>query len=227
VIFARECDMSGPVREWLRRQRLLIKEEFALPWGVCDFVAMSFNSNQVSKRLAFRQFRPIGPLHRVALLTQIPDHESGPPISLSDLEQLYRDAADLPMLDNELHSLISGRFVIQKENGLQRLNGWAPLHDRIVAVELKLSRVSEALAQAASHLAFATESYIALPAEIADRAATGPRSAEFRNSGIGILAVTRKACKIVLPASQGGVQPIDALQMHCVERFWRTKGSSS
>jgi hypothetical protein len=229
MTFALEREMSAPVRRWLHRQRLLIKDEFVLPWGICDFVALSFNQTRLQKRLEFGQFQSIGSLHRIELLRQIPDKESGAAVSL---HRLQKDAAcsfpSTPAIESELQSLIERHFVVRNPNGsLQKLNGWAPLHNRIVAVEVKLSRISEVLAQAASHRAFASESYVAMPAEIAERTANSSRSSEFHANGVGILAVTRTACKVVLPSSALGVEVEPTLQMHCVERFWRTRGSSS
>jgi len=228
VPFALERDMSIPVRRWLRCQRLLIRDEFVLPWGICDFVALSFDKERLRKRLEFGQYRPIGPLHRIELLRRIPEKESGTAVSLRRLQKQANEFSFTAGIDAELRKLIDDRFVVESKNGwFQKLNGWAPLHRRIVAVELKLSRTSEVLSQAASHRAFANESYVAMPAEIAKRIARSGRAAEFRASGVGILAVAPNACKVVLPPSALGVAVEPALQMHCVERFWRTRDSSS
>jgi transcriptional antiterminator Rof (Rho-off) len=226
--FHRESDMAKPVRHWLRRQRLLVKEEFGLPWGICDIVALSFDENQLAKRLSFRQFRPIGPLHRVELLQHIPDQESGSAITVSRLQKSASRTAFSPPIEDDLQILIANRFVVSMKNGsLQKLNGWVPLHERIIAVELKLSRVSEALAQAVSNRAFATESYIALPVEVAERLTASDRILEFTKAGVGVLALTKTTCRVFLPASQRQISPDVILQMHCVERFWRTRGNSS
>lgn len=225
--FALESEMSAPVQRWLRGQRLAIKQEFATPWGICDLVGISFNKEHVKQRIAFGQHEAIGPLHRIQLLRRIPEVESGMSVTMSRLAKVAF-GLDTKALETELKRLISGRFVIKKADGsLQKLNGWAPLHRRLVAVELKLSRITEVLSQAASNRAFADESYVAMPAEIAKRVALGSRASEFLSAGVGILAVTSSRCKVVLLSSQSGV-PVDlSLQMHCAERFWRTKGSSS
>lgn len=225
--FTRESQMTIPVRRWLRRQRLLIKAEFALPWGICDLVALSFNQRQVAKRLSYRQYHPVGPMPRVELLRHIPDKESGEAITFERLQNSARATMFGSSVEHELRSLIANGFVVSNPEGhLQKLNGWAPMHDRIVAVELKLSRVSEALAQALSNRAFATESYVALPANVAARFAFGDRCAEFTKAGVGVLAVTTACCKVLLPAI-GTSNADDTLQMHCVERFWRTRDNSS
>ncbi len=224
--FALECEMSHPVRRWLKKEGLEVKDEYVLPWGICDLVALSFDQARVKQRLALRQFRPIGPPHRIDLLFQVPDAETGESIGIRQLRK------KLPMLSgeavgHELQKLASGGFVVEHRKGsFQKLNGWVPLHNRIVAVELKLSRTSEVLGQAASHRAFASESYVAMPVENAERAAE-TRFAEFYAAGVGILGVTRSACKVLLRSSASGVAVQATLQAHCVERFWRTRDNSS
>jgi len=227
VPFARESEMTKPVLKWLHSQSLLTKVEFGLPWGICDLVGLSFNQAQVAKRLSFRQHRPIGPIQRVELLRHIPDQESGQSITLKRLQKAAGETVFGSTIDRDLAILISNGFVVSKKNGtLQKLNGWAPIHDRIVAVELKLSRISEALSQALSNCSFATESYIALPKLTASRFADNARYSEFREAGIGVLGVTRTSCKVISPAQARYAQD-DTLQMHCVERFWRTRDNSS
>jgi hypothetical protein len=227
VPFALESEMTKPVRRWLLRQGLLIKAEFGLPWGICDLVGLSFDISRMAKRMAFRQHRPIGSMQRVELLRLIPDQETGRAITFNQLRTITEETIFVPDLDHELQTLIADRFVIPGKNGsLQKRNGWAPMHDRIVAVELKLSRVSEALSQAFSNRAFATESYIALPMKAAKRFTDGARYSQFRTAGIGVLGVTPTSCRVVSQPLET-IEPDVTLQMHCVERFWRTRGSST
>lgn len=227
VFFERENEMAKPVLQWLSRQHLLVKSEFVLPWGICDLVGLSFNQEQVARRLALRQHRPIGPLQRIDLLRHIPDAESGSAITLNRLRKSAEDGEVACPFERDLQMLIANRFVIATNHGsLQKVNGWMPLHERIVAIELKLYRISEAIAQALSNRAFATESYIALPAKTAERLVRSARHPEFRRTGIGVLGVTRTTCKVLVPAVQV-VEPDATLQTHCVERFWRTRDSSS
>jgi hypothetical protein len=217
--------MSSPVRAWLESQGLLVKAEFAAPWGVCDFVALSLRARQVRQRLRLRQRRPIGSLLRVALLHHIPDAESDGrrAVTLRCLERAVADFMDPQRLALELHRLALDHFVrFSRGDAVQKLNGWAPLHKRIVAVELKLDRVQEALSQARSHLRIADESFVALPGPIATRVAHGSRARLFESAGVGVLAVWRDGCTVALLPSRKrtGADPI--LQAHCVERFWRT-----
>jgi hypothetical protein len=219
--------MTKPVRRWLQRQGFLVKAEFGLPWGICDLVGLSFDESRVAKRMAFRQHRPIGPIQRVELLRLIPDQETGRTITFNRLRAFTEGTFFASDLDHELRTLIADRFVILGKNGsLQKQNGWAPMHDRIVAVELKLSRVSEALAQAVSNRAFATESYVALPMKVATRLSDSARYSKFKAAGIGVLGVTPISCRLISQAFET-IEPDVTLQMHCVERFWRTRGSSA
>jgi hypothetical protein len=198
--FARENEMTQLVSRWLQRQRLLVKPEFGLPWGVCDLVGLAFNKHQVRKRLSFRQYHPIGPIQRVELLSCIPELESGGAITLGRLQKMAATASFGQTLDRDLNALIADRFVVvSKKGSFQKVNGWAPLHQRIVAVELKLRRISDALSQAESNRSFATESYVALPAEIAQRFVSSRRRTDFIASGVGILGVSPNSCRVVLP----------------------------
>jgi hypothetical protein len=229
MAFDRECEMAFPIRRWLQQQRLLVKQEFLLPWGVCDFVGLSFNAQNVEKRLSFRQYQPIGPLHRLQFLARIPDQESGNSITDGRLREEFQECAPHSDFETELRSLLAGRFLVRIEGGsFQKLNGWTPLHSRLVAVELKLSRISEAIAQATCHLDFATESYVALPSAVADKIVKSARVSQFERERIGILAVTRNECHLALRPSKPDNFRLDRnLQMHCVERFWRTRDSSA
>jgi hypothetical protein len=226
--FKLETEMVPAVSDWFRKSRLTVKEEFSLPWGICDLVGVSLNLNNVRKRLALKQTKAIGPLWRVDLLRYIPDQETGRTISVQQLERVYGNRVPTPVITTEIEKLVADHFVLQTRTGsLQKLNGWMPLQKRIVAVELKLKRVSEALCQAASNRAFATESFVALPWETAHRLSKGRRVSEFDDAGVGILAVGHNACRVMLPASTHGIRTDLTLQMHCVERFWRSRDSSA
>ena len=127
-------------------------------------------------------------------------------------------------VEQELNELERRRFVSAPRRGqLQRQNGWEPLEERLVAVELKLSRVAEALSQATSHMSFADESFVAMPRPVAKRVAESERRTDFEALGVGVLAVDQSGCE-VLVKPRASVEPKkSALRMHCVERFWRTR----
>jgi hypothetical protein len=221
--FRLEREMLSSAKRWLDRQRLYVKTEFYTPWGVCDLVGISLFKTRVRQRLDLGQRSPIGPLRRIALLDQIPDFESQVSVTSSQLAARLRKVYSECEIDKQLDRLIANGFVLSNEPGrFQKLNGWAPLHKRIVAFELKLHRVDEALFQATSHLQFATESYVGLPDGVALRVMHGASIEGFKRSGIGLVAVGPNRCRLLYRPHARCEQTDPILQMHCVERFWRS-----
>jgi hypothetical protein len=224
--FRLELDMTAPVYAWMRRNRLNVKHEFSLPWGICDLVGVSFNERRVRTRLAHGQVQAVGTPRRLSLLHKIPDEKTCRSVDLKQLHTEFNGLFSLDALERDLDYLLRCKFIRSPKNGrFQSLNGWAPLHNRIVAVELKLNRIHEALEQACSNRAFASESYVALPSRTARRLIRTDRIDLFRKNGVGILAVGARSC---LPLLSSSCEQQDLLlQAHCVERFWRSKDSCS
>ncbi len=216
--------MAPPVASWLGARSDAVKAEFSLPWGICDFVGVSVDRRRARQRIAMGQRAALGPAWRVRLLHQIPEVETGKAASFGSLARRSEDSLPAPQLRAELDWLEKHRFVQRTaRGGVQRLNGWAPLQRKIIAVEMKLSRVQEALAQAHAHRRFASEVYVALPACLAFRVARSDRRAPFNAYGIGLLAVWQERARIVIqPAENVVEQPDPIAQFHCVERFWRS-----
>lgn len=224
--FRLEAEMAGSVIRWLRRRGLSVKSEFSLPWGVCDLVGVKFDADKMKRRLACGQVRPIGPLIRLQLLSRIPESDSGRSTTLRKLEKDFLGQISLDRLSHELDRLKRDKFVTSPRRGsFQKRNGWAPLHQEIVAVELKLNRVSEAVVQAASNRAFASKSYVALPAPLAIRLAQSSRVIHFRERGIGLLAVWQHKCQELVEPRNNKAARHEVTQSHVVERFWRTRDS--
>jgi hypothetical protein len=224
--FKREAEMAGPVLRWMRRAGLAVKPEFSVPWGVCDFVGVTFDPEKVRRRLSYGQTRSIGSAVRLCILAKIPDCETGKTISFRRLLQEFSFDIPSPVLAREIDALIRFKFVEKPRKGFfQKVNGWAPLHQRITAVENKLSRLSEAVTQAAANRSFATESYVAFPGAFATRIAASSRRSIFTESGIGLLAVwPHRCCEIISPV-RTCIPQNEILQAHIVERFWRTRGN--
>ena len=227
-IFRLENQMAPSVVRWMQNQGLVVKREFLVPWGICDLVGVKLNPKLVRKRLAYGQKRPVGPPLRLHILSKIPDIDSGVSITQNEIQCELFGYLPHEILKTEIDHLVRLRFVTSPRQGqFQKINGWAPLHKRIVAVELKLSRISEALGQASSNRTFTTESYVALPSAQAHRLAKSGRADEFRRKGIGLLAVSQNSCRRLLFSSYVTGIPDEVLQAHCVERFWRTRDRSS
>ncbi len=223
-MFKAEANMMKPVLQWMQSLNLAVKSEFITPWGMCDLVGVGFRKGNVKRRQKLRQTRAINSMRRAALLHRIPDAATHASITL---QRLARECASIIPRDvvfQETQRLVTDRF-IQRLSGdrLQRLNGWMPLHKRLMAVELKLKRVEEALWQARNNLAFANESYVALPEQLASRVADKPSRWEaFLNDGVGILAVTPSSCDILIRSQQPPSMLDNVVQFYCIEKFWRT-----
>lgn len=222
--FRFEKEMLSPAIRWLKSQSLMVLPEYAAPWGICDLVGMSFDKHRVDERLALGQTAALGSPLRVGLFLRIPDQETRTSISLSRLGREFGAFLDDDSLKRHLDFLIESKFVRQsRKSHFQRLNGWAPLHHRIVAVELKLDRIEEVLSQAKSHVRFAGESLVGLPYETAHRVAAS-RAQDFEDAGVGILAVGSPRSELLLPSRRPVESDLDILvQSHCVEAFWRQR----
>ncbi|MHC4475799.1 MAG: hypothetical protein ACYTEL_09140 [Planctomycetota bacterium] len=223
MTFGYEYEMVGPAERWLRSEGLFVKREFPTPWGICDLVGCSFNRENVNKRLALGQRKPIGPTLRVRILSLIPEHDSGRSITLRRLTGKFNGWLGEERVALEVERLVKGKFVKKtSRRGFQRFNGWVPLHKRLVAVELKLRRVTEAFYQARGHLGFADESYVGLPLENAQRLLDSKKKLEFVREGVGVLAVEQGGCEVLLESTPDRARPDEVLQIHSAERFWRT-----
>ncbi len=217
-----ELEMIKPVRSWLRAQRMFVKSEFSTPWGACDVVGCLLDPNRVRQRIELGQDHPIGRQFRVSLLLLIPDERARRSMTFDELLELVGPYLSGTMLRTELDRLIARRFVRTTRRGsFRRSNGWIPMHERLVAVELKLSRVAEVFAQARANLGFADESFVALPLVRARRLVSERRATAFHESGIGVLGVRRRGVELLLPARRQR-PAFRAAQVHAVERFWRS-----
>ena len=221
--------MTQPVLRWLRSSGLFVKAEFAAPWGICDLVGVSFRSQSVKHRRRLRQTQPITSISRAAVLLQIPDEETGESISINALAKEYSSSMTCDLVDAHARRLIADGFVIKTASGeLQKRNGWFPLHKRLVAVELKLSRIEDVLSQAQNNLLFADESYVALPKAVAVRVAEKRvRWTPFFESGVGLLSVTKRSCDVLIKPHRQSAAVDNIIQFCCVEKFWRTHSKHS
>ncbi len=221
MVFGYEREMLEPAAQWLRKQGLMVKKEFPTPWGICDLVGCSLNKNRVRKRLRLRQTRPITSQLRVYLLSRIPAEEEQTTISLEGLSGYFAEILDRSRIEAEVQQLIRDRFVEEPSPHMYfKRNGWMPLHKRLVAVELKLTRIDDALHQAINNLGFAGESYVGLPAESACRIINSKKKADFQRGGIGVLAIAPDSCRVALRTNRQGASIEIVSQGYSVERFW-------
>lgn len=221
-MFARESDMTCSVARWLRRQRLDVRTEFVSPWGACDLVGLKFNQQRVTLRKKLGQTKSISSVLNAAVLLRIPDIESGTSTTLPELVELMGSALSINELDSTVDRLARDGFVVRSTpQSLQKRNGWIPLQQRLVAVELKLSRIEEVMQQARRNLGFATESFVALPMDVANRIAVSPTKwARHIDAGVGVLGVATSRCRVVIPTKPNARLHDEAVSLYCADKFW-------
>jgi hypothetical protein len=213
--------MAEPVRNWLMTQASHVKGEFAVAWGICDFVACEARPGSVSKRLELGQRNPIGPQMRISILSTIPDESNRCGISIDQLWKQFSVAMSRETLEVEVERLVKSKFAFRTSTGaLKSRNGWKPLHSRVLAVEMKLNRISEVIAQARKNLSFATASYIALPSLVAHNFSERRSRKKVEKCGIGVISVSREKCTVLVPPSETNGLLDGISQSYVVERFW-------
>jgi len=220
--FRSEQEMTDPAEAWLGSQGLMTDREFATPWGICDLVGCAIDPARAAKRIALGQTSILSSPLAAAILLEIPDVQAGTSIRtqtlLARLGAVHGEAA----VTAQLERLKRNRFAhITSRGTLQRRNGWVPLRQRLVAVELKIDRVSDALHQATNNFWFADESYVGLPMRIAERLVGSQSAKEFRRARVGILGVGRRHCRLLLDSGSWNSARNPVLEMCFTDRFWR------
>jgi hypothetical protein len=219
--FRLEAEMVAPAKRWLKAAGLLVRAEVPTPWGVCDLVGARLSKTRADLRLRLGQKSSIRSLARTDLLMRVPHAESNRSITVRRLQREFAWLLDRRGLARELDGLVRQGFLVrQGRTRVQRLNGWAPLHTRLVAVELKLDRVEEAFHQARTHLAFTATTYVGLPESSALRAVGGPWKHRFKSEGIGLLSVARGSCKVLVKPKPQSDHLDDTMAVYVAEKFW-------
>lgn len=217
MLFTREAEMTAPAQVWLEKQGLMVRQERPFSWGICDLVGLSFSKENVERRIRDRQMSAIGPKRRIRVLLAVTE-EVG---TAEQIAHRFDGSLDHGTVVEELRILEARRLISQNGRGIYRTSyGWAPLFERIVSVELKLNRVSEAVFQARQNLVFASESYVGLPEDVASRVLASKRKEQFVESGVGLLAVGKSECRVVLSCGRSIVEPDQVLITSVIESYW-------
>lgn len=222
-MFSREAEMKYPVRCWMIQQGMYVAEEFSTGWGICDLVGCKFDENKITQRTQQKQRQPIGSTEAVYIYNQLPDSaKSKRGVRLETLANKLGPYIKLDKIESTINRLKSTNHVIETKSGsYQKVNGWAPLYSRLVAIELKLNRLSDVINQARANQAIVPESYIALPADVAEQNFQKEFRSLLENEGLGLLAVTEDSCNMLLRARQTSGLMFTALELWVVENFWR------
>jgi hypothetical protein len=215
-----EAHLAGTVLRWLCEQGLLVQmEEFVTPWGVADVLGIRFSIDRVQARIAAGHLDPVGDAHAVQLLLSLPT--GGKSRRISDVARKFEPLFGPALFERAVRNLMRKKFVVQDGVSLVRRTDWMPYHEQLVAVELKLRRVDEALAQARRHKAITAESYVGMPAVIAERVAFTERRADFEAAGVGLISVQDSACEVLIPPDFSAETVIEAQQLSAAEACWR------
>ncbi len=101
-------------------------------------------------------------------------------------------------VEESLGRLVKGGVVRKRSSGGFALSKDAFQDAHVIAIEAKLTRWTEAVAQARTYTSFADQAYVALP----ERVAVGrePLARECRRSGLGLIAVGRRDVCVLLRA---------------------------
>lgn len=218
--FEFEREMTPLVAQWLRDGGLAVRTEYPTTLGICDLVGVALDAAVGHERLRLRQRVPINDVRKLALLNAIATVESGRSTSIQALRTFAAEMLDVGDVEEAAAWLQKHGYVRATSGGsYQRRTTSGPLERRIVAIELKLHRVNDAVRQARARLAFATESLVGFPAERARTAATDCRNL-LAATGIGLLAVSRDGCELLIQPRPGSGHVHPLMRAHCVERFW-------
>lgn len=221
MTFRLESEMLDPVVAWLTDSGYFVKTEYRTPWGICDLVAAKFYSNRIKQRIKLNQRKTIGLLSKVALLYSIPDQASGKSRSLKKLYNDFGLYLDSDILDAYLQDLERKNFIFEVRKGIyQKNNGWEPLHQQIISIELKLSRIQDAIDQAIKNSALTGQTYVGFPLEVSNNIYHSTKIDEFKSAGIGILGITKEKCVVLLPPRPNNNLVDPVLELHAAERFW-------
>lgn len=217
--FRYEAEMTAVAATWLRDQGLVVHTEYPTPLGICDLVGVQLDRSRARARLQLGQRTPVTDVRKLALLGSMPLRASGRAATITELTRAC-DPDDVGDLAAGAAWLLRHRYAIAtSDGGYQSQAEWAPLERRIVALELKLDDLAGALRQAEARLTFATESLMGFPEgrAIAIAATYGAR---LQALGVGLLAVNRDGCRLLVSCGRSIEQPHQLLRAQCVERFW-------
>jgi len=222
--FQLESEMLEPVSQWLKSKGYVLKSEVPTPFGICDVVAVKFQPKRVALRNAYGQTRRLFSIKHVAIVHHLPDVTDESSMTLKKLRRILEFNYGLECTEQDLQTLDTWGFIFSPRRGCyQKINGWFPLQESFVTIELKLERVTDVISQAKNNTYFAPESYVALPTEVAARVCVSTRADEIRSEGIGLLSVGEKKCEVLIPAVFSRKVRGEVIQKHLVERFWLYK----
>ncbi|RYZ02580.1 MAG: hypothetical protein EOO73_31010 [Myxococcales bacterium] len=211
--------MQPIVGRWLSAQGFQVTPEFQTSQGIADLVACQWRRARVRLRQdevgAFRFRSRLS----AALWCDIGDEQEAAS-SVSGLLARYGPTFGMTQVARELEWMVARGILAKEGRAVYRDAPWFPLHRRLIAVELKLSRTLDAIRQAVRYREFADYAYVALPLEVAIDAKRRAH-AEFESTGLGLIGVSLDGVRVFLKPHFGAGVLDPLAQLLAVERFWQ------
>ncbi len=218
-----ESELESSAWRWLRGFADISVDQFQTPWGIADLFAVKCDFDRVLMRRDMGQNVASTNDQDVMVLLAIPELTSE---ERTDERRLAKKFSYL-LGETKVRSIIAALrrrklIKVDADGAICRNTPWLPFHKQMWAIELKLQRVDEALAQARRHLKITPYSYVGLPPQIAERTAISAKAEEFRESGVGLLSISATECSALIePAGKNTcVDPVYAVA--AAERCWGT-----
>jgi hypothetical protein len=162
--------------------------ELSLGYGRADLVAFNIDTNRCKARLNNGQHRSLDKLKYYNLLRLIPEIESDESISLYNLSE-HLKLSQSHLRQNLLSFLIRFGYIIEvNHKRYAKVNGYIPIADEILAVEVKVSDWRRGAIQAKRYQVFANRVFLAISNYYAHRV---DRSL-LEDHNIGLLTVGHK-----------------------------------
>lgn len=218
-----ESQLESSAWRWLRGFADISVDQFQTPWGIADLFAVKCDFDRVLMRRDLGQNVASTNDQDVMVLLAIPELMSA---ERTDERRLAKKFSYL-LGETKVRSIIAALrrrklIKVDADGAICRNTPWLPFHKQMWAIELKLQRVDEALAQARRHLKITPYSYVGLPPQIAERTAISAKAEDFRESGVGLLSISATECSALIePAGKPTcVDPVYAVA--AAERCWGT-----
>lgn len=151
------------------------------------------------------------------VLNNLPDiHKRKRGLDIKDLASKV-NISDSYLKQKVLKKLIEEGFVVNKDTGYFKINGWLPLASKVIAYEAKLYDWKQGLYQANRYRYFADETYLLMPAETVHRA----KIEEFEATGVGLVSydMTANKSKVIIKPSTSK-EAFDVMRRYTVMEYF-------
>ena len=190
-----ESRLVQQLKEYYIDSHYLITTEFSIGYGRADLVAFKINPNKCRARLENGQQLSLDRVEYYTLLHLMPDINSGNNVSISYLSDKL--CLSSSYLKNHFlkHLIKSGYIVEVEQKKYVKVNGFIPIADEIIAIEVKISDWKKGAIQAKRYQVFANRTFLALYSNFVHRADLSL----LKKHNIGLMSVNNAEIHEVLP----------------------------